>query len=240
MYCTFCSLEMEFQELLGNSHAVLLGNSHAELQGSSHAVLWDNSHAVLWDNSHAELRDSSHAVLWGNSHAVLRGSSHAECRSPYACGILKSNKAKCTGRHIGDMPISPREYMASCGVPILDDGSVILYKSVRENGCSFKTSAVKYEIGKQTVAPDWDVNANIECGKGLHLSPTPQQADSFNYGVLLACSVKLDDIAPLPAFAQYPDKIRVRATVPLYKVDINGKRIDLTKNRDAKGRFCKP
>ena len=65
-----------------------------------------------------------------------------------------------------------------------------------------------------------------ECGQGLHLSPSIQQAISFNdAGVYLACRVKLSDIASLPAFARYPDKIRVRACTPLYRVDKEGNKI---------------
>ena len=62
----------------------------------------------LCGNSHVVLRGKSHVVLRDNSHAVLFDNSHAQCRSPYACGILKSSAAKCSGRHIGDKPISPK------------------------------------------------------------------------------------------------------------------------------------
>ena len=248
-YCSLCNCEQEFDSYTGNSHAVLWGNSHAELRGNSHAVLWENSHAVLWENSHAvlwgnshaELRGNSHAELWGNSHAELRENSHAElrgnshaelrenshadCRSPYACGILKSITAQCIGRHIGDKPIPPKEYLRDCGIEIKNQ-YVILFKSVQSNFCSFYTGIVKYEIGKETIAPDWDATDTIECGKGLHLSPTIQQAVSFNSdGIYLACRVKLSDMASLPAYAQYPDKIRVKACVPLYQVNEQGEKI---------------
>ena len=236
-YCNHCGMDKEFTEykgeqcaeLWGNSHAVLWGNSHAELWGNSHAVLRGNSHAELRDNSHAELWGNSHAVLWENSHAVLWGNSHAQCRSPYACGILKSVTAKCTGRHIGDKPLTPKEYLTNCGVEIKNQ-FVVLYKSVRADYSSFRSDTVKYIIGKETVAPDWDKDVTIECGHGLHLSPTIQQACSFNDGGnYLACRVKLSDMASFPAFAQYPDKIRVRACVPLYRVDKEGNKLQEVK-----------
>jgi len=103
---------------------------------------------------------------------------------------------------------------------------VILYKSVQENNTAAHDGKTKYIIGKETVAVDWDAKANIECGKGLHLSPSIQQAITFHdSGNYLACRVNIKDIAPLPAFAQYPDKIRVRACIPVYKVDKEGNRI---------------
>ena len=67
---------------------------------------------------------------------------------------------------------------------------------------------------------------SIGDGCGLHLSPTIRQAMSFHdEGTYLACRVNLRDIANLPAYAEYPDKIRVRACIPLYQVDIEGKKI---------------
>ncbi len=210
-----------------NSHAVLRENSHAVLRGNSHAELWENSHAELWENSHAELWENSHAVLWGNSHAVLRGNSHAQCRSPYACGILKSIAAKCTGRQVGNTPIPAKEYLASCGIQIKNQYA-ILFKSVKANFSSFRTSDVKYIIGKEIVAPDWDATFKGECGHGLHLSSSPKQAIGFGDDkTYLACRVKIKDIASLPAFAEYPDKIRVRACTPLYQVDIDGKKLEV-------------
>ena len=235
--------ENSHAELWENSHAELRENSHAELWENSHAVLWGNSHAVLRENSHAELRENSHAVLWGNSHAVLRENSHAElrenshavlrenshaqCQSPYACGILKSIAAKCTCRQVGDKPISAKEYLASCGIQIKNQYA-ILFKSVKANFSSFRTSEIEYIIGKETIAPDWDADAKVECGKGLHLSPSVKQAISFGDDkTYLACRVKIKDIASLPAFAEYPDKIRVRACTPLYQVDIDGNKMEV-------------
>ena len=175
-------------------------------------------YAELWGNSHAELR--------GNSHAELRENSHAQCRSPYACGILKSVTANCTGRHIGDKPLTPREYLKSCGIEIKRQ-SVILFKSVNKDFTSKHTDKVKYIIGKKLICPDWDANFTGECGCGLHLSPTVAQAISFhNDGTYLACRVYTRDIASLPAYAKYPDKIRVRACVPLYQVDKEGNKLE--------------
>jgi hypothetical protein len=138
---------------------------------------------------------------------------------------LKSITAQCSGRSVGSKPLTARDYLQSCGI-ISKNQYVILYKSVKKDGSSHKTSLVKYIIGKKTVAPDWDPKVDIECGKGLHLSPTIQQAISFaDSGNYLACRVNIKDIAPFPAYAQYPDKIRVAACWPLYNVDKDGNKI---------------
>lgn len=160
-----------------------------------------------------------------NSHADLQDNSHAQCKSPYACGILKSITAGCTGRSVGGQAITAKEYLRSCGIEQKNQHT-ILFKSVGAAGASFHSAQIKYIIGKKTIAPDWDATFTDECGKGLHLCPTIQQAIAFgDDGNYLACRVNVKDIASLPAFAQYPDKIRVRACTPLYHVDKDGNKI---------------
>jgi hypothetical protein len=173
--------------------------------------------AVLRENSHAELRGNSHAELWENSHA--------QCRSPYACGILKSITAKCCGRSVGSVKIPAKQYLLDCGISIKNQ-YVTLYKSTLPDGTAHRDNKTKYVIGKWTTALDWDASSKEECGKGLHLSPTIQQAISFNdSGHYLACRVAISDIADLPAYAQMPDKIRVRACKPIHRVDKDGNKI---------------
>ena len=197
-YCNLCGCEQDFETYTDNSHAELRGNSHAELRGNSHALLWGNSHAELWDNS------------------------HAQCKSPYACAILKSQYSKCFGRSIGSEPIPAVDYLESCGVEI-KRGFAILFKSTMPDGSSNYNPSIKYIIGKKTIAPDWDVNYAGECGRGLHVSPSVQQAVDFHdSGCYFACRVNIKDIANLPAYASMPGKIRVRACTPLYKVDKDG------------------
>jgi hypothetical protein len=145
---------------------------------------------------------------------------------------LKSITTECSGRHIGDKPLTPKEYLANCGVEIKNQ-YVILYKSVQKDFTDHKTGRLEYAIGKELIAPDWDANSKEECGKGLHLCPSIQQCLTFNdSGNYLACRVKLSDMANLPAYAQYPDKIRVRACTPLYQVDKEGNKLPV--NQEVK------
>ena len=205
-HCDFCGCERDFKELEGEGEAALWENSHAVLRGNSHAVLWENSHAVLW------------------------GNSHAQCLSPYACAILKTITADATGRLVGNKPIAPDDYLSACGIPI-KRGTAILYKSVNGELKNGRDGTFQYTIGKECSAPDWNGESTEECGKGLHLSPSPAQAASFfkhgKNGVFLACRVRVEDIASLPAYARYPDKIRVRACKPLYICDENGKKLEV-------------
>ncbi len=73
----------------------------------------------------------------------------------------------------------------------------------------------------------------------LRVRSTVAQAKAFrDEEVYIACRVKVPDMADLPAFAQYPDKIRAKGGYALYQVDADGNRIKINK-RDSKGRFIK-
>jgi hypothetical protein len=79
----------------------------------------------------------------------------------------------------------------------LDGKYIILYKSVNPRTlCDFYTGKIKYE-GVVT-CPDWNPDRNIQCGNGLHLSPTPEMALSYNQGKVLKCRVELKDIVVYP------------------------------------------
>ncbi len=76
---------------------------------------------------------------------------------------------------------------------------IILYKSVRsDNNKDFYTNTIEYKVGSEVKCPDFDPSINRECGGGLHLSPSPMLALSFNRGKVLKCSVKLKDIVVYP------------------------------------------
>jgi len=91
-----------------------------------------------------------------------------------------------------------------------ENNYLILYKSVNpKNNTDFYTGGVKYDIGKTVIAPDWDSKYTGECGKGLHLSPTPFMALQFNNGKVLKCRVKKSDCRMIKN-PTYPTKIRCK------------------------------
>jgi hypothetical protein len=87
------------------------------------------------------------------------------------------------------------------------DGRIALYKSVQpETFTDFWTGKIKYEGIVE--CPDWDDNPDRECGGGLHLSPTPKLALSYNpSGVVKKCLVALEDFV---VFHGNIDKVRCR------------------------------
>jgi len=87
--------------------------------------------------------------------------------------------------------VSPQEYLDMYPLNALGDNKILLYKSVTPDHTDFYTKKIKYE--GTVICPDWDSNFERQCGGGFHLSPTPEQALSYNTGIVLRCSVDLKD-----------------------------------------------
>jgi len=86
-----------------------------------------------------------------------------------------------------------------------------LYKIVNEEYKDFWTDSVLYKIGTVVNCPDFDENSALECGKGLHLSPTIDEAKQFNQsGHILKCLVDKKDVFVFEINPQYPNKVRCR------------------------------
>ena len=76
---------------------------------------------------------------------------------------------------------------------MIDKKHIKLYKSVNETTlCDFRTGKIKYEGVVE--CPDFDLSNDRECSGGLHLSPLPELALSFNNGKILECKVAIKDI----------------------------------------------
>ena len=86
---------------------------------------------------------------------------------------------------------------------------VILYKSVREDLTDHHTGKIKYKIGTIVTAPDWNPDPTLECGGGLHVSPSISDCKRFNNGRYLKCSVNVKDIVVHPK-PLYPYKVRCK------------------------------
>ena len=182
----------------------------------------DCEYKILQDED-ASFEQSSHVVARGSSHVVAWGSSHVVANSPYTTITVKSQVSKIQGGIIiGNNVIPAQQWLEKCGVAI-NRGYAILFKSVNKD---FTTrNGVSFKLRTRHEAPDWDATYTGECGKGIHYSPTVAQAKTFrDEGVYVACKVKVSDMADLPAFAEYPDKIRAKGGKALYEVDENGKR----------------
>jgi hypothetical protein len=131
-------------------------------------------------------------------------------------------------------PKTVTEWLQKYEVEVIDD-YCLLYKGTDIN---YKTQReTKWEIGKTTIALDWENRTDIECGYGLHFCHHPICCEKFlEVKHYMACKVQISDIKIYNGKPTYPDKIRARAGTPIYECDRWGKKL---LNRDSKGRFCK-
>ena len=118
------------------------------------------------------------------------------------------------------------EWCAFHGLKAIN-GVVVLYKGV---GTDYKSiRGGDYTPGTTPEAYDWD-GGKQECGRGLHFSPSPMHTLEFNSCVkkFIACPVKAKDIVIHPD-GQFPQKVKARCCcAPVWEVDIDGKRIDMS------------
>jgi hypothetical protein len=113
------------------------------------------------------------------------------------------------------------DWVAYAG-PDVDDEDLLLYKAVDDQLHSGRQ--FKYPIGAVLTCPDWV--DNHDCGGGLHLSPTPHQAQSYfpDATRFLRCRVTRVDVRPIGSPGEVA-KCKVRALTVEAEVDINGREL---------------
>jgi hypothetical protein len=175
-------------EAWGNSSVVARGNSSVVARGNSSVVAWGNSSVVAHDFAMIAVLAATVILkkLLDWSIASLRGFSlQIEVRSETATVVQTP----------ADIERKPEDFFDRCKSD--GNGSVFLFKSVNpKTGCDFQTGKIKYEGTVE--CPDWNPDPEIECGGGLHLSPTKGDALSYHFGKVLKCRVKKEDIVVYP------------------------------------------
>ena len=188
--------DLIIKKVPGSSSVVARGSSRVEAWESSRVEAWESSSVVAWGSS--RVRALENATVRLLSAAVLLVAFH------WATIICQDCKPKIEkhGCHVTIVRTKTMKHTKKtfCDICQPKDGKVTLYKSVRpDTRCDFATGKIKYE---GTVdCPDWDPNPKRQCGGGLHLSPTPGAARSYNDGLILECRVAIKD------FVVYADDI---------------------------------
>jgi hypothetical protein len=219
----------------GNSQPRIVARENSQPQ----VVAWENSQPQVeaWENSQPRIE------AWGNSQPriVARGNSQPQvvarayaqlslsghgiaATAAASVAILLDRGASATGgmqttvrRH------TPAEWCDYYDLPV-SDGVVVLFKAVGDNFRSLREG--NYTPGTVPVADDWD-GGERECGGGLHFSPTPRHAKSFNPGAkrFVACPVALSDFVVHPE-GDYPEKIKAAGCcAPVWECSITGERV---------------
>ncbi len=116
-------------------------------------------------------------------------------------------------------PATTAEWCAFYGVDVADDGTAVLYKAVDD---TFHSGwGTRYAPGDTPEAPDW--NDRNECGGGLHLSPRPFMALTYNPGAdrFVACTVNVADLVVISDSWTW-DKAKAPRVLACVEVDEDG------------------
>lgn len=135
-------------------------------------------------------------VAGGNS-VIIADHKKIKIKTKHKAQVVYRSQERCS--------IGAKDFAEIMGITVTR-GSVCLFKSVNpQNHMDFYTGEIKYK--GVVKCPDFDPDPSIQCGKGLHLSPTPEFALSYNQGKVLKCRVALKDIA---VFSEDLTKVRCR------------------------------
>ena len=195
-----------------SAHVKAWGSAHVEARESAHVEAWESAHVEAWESAHVKAWESAHVEAWGSAH--VEASKWTTVRKMLRhSGIIEG------GIVVLEPEISTVEdWCAYHGVTV-KDGVAIVYKAVRDDYRSYH--GFLYPLGGAPECPDWDGGA-AECGGGLHFSPSPGTALSFDASAtrFLACPVALADMRVPKTTDEYPFKIKARRICgPIVEVD---------------------
>jgi hypothetical protein len=141
---------------------------------------------------------------------------------------LHSGRARIEGGvlidHTAVDQSSPATWADYHGAQLANEDTVTVFKAVRDDYRS--AHGALYTVGSEVACDDWrDTN---ECGNGLHFSPSPAQALSYDYGAtrFLECTIKLSDLRPLTDSGTA--KCKTKRAFVVREVDIAGRPVDTT------------
>ena len=175
-----------------------------------------NSTVRAYDNSTVTAYGNSTVRAYGNSVSIEAFMLAVVIMIGCVCKIKTRNKSVTVIKN-KIATYTKKDFINIYGADA--DGNVTLYKSVNpETGCDFYTGKIKYK-GVVT-CPDWNSDNTIECGEGLHLSPLPELALSYNQGKLLKCKVHKNDFV---VYAENISKVRCKKVTVIGEYKANAK-----------------
>mgnify|MGYP001617184426 CR=1 FL=1 len=205
--------------------------------GNSSVVARENSSVVAWGNSSVVARENSSVEAWGNVFIRLFCALKIKASAHVVVMLHGEAKKIIGGKRIkANKPKTPKSWCDHHGVKTTN-GVATLFKAVDEDYSTSNARKVNifYKPGEVPVALDWD-GGKAECGGGLHFSPAPSVALSFNPNAkkFVACPVKLKDISVHPD-GYHPYKVKARGCcAPVYEVDRKGNRMKPLLTPEAK------
>jgi hypothetical protein len=207
-----------------SSTVTAYGSSTVRAYGSSTVTACGSSTVRAYDSSTVTAYGSSTVRAYGSSTVTAYGSSTVTASSHTAVH-LHSGRANITGGvlidHTAVDQSAPATWASYHGAQLANEDTVTVYKAVRTDLRS--GHGALYTIGAEVTCDDWrDTN---ECGNGLHFSPSPAQALSYDFQAtrFLECTVNLSDLRPLTDSGTA--KAKTRRAFVVREVDIAGRPI---------------
>ncbi len=197
-------------------------------------MAWGSSQPRVeaWESSQPRVEARGSEALkvsaWGYVQLSILGKVIAKASAKVAV-LVDGTAAKVTGGRVTRVKRSTaQEWCDYYGVKV-ERGIAILYKSVHQDYLNGHNRSFSWKPGTVPECKDWD--AKVECGSGLHFSPSPEMAREFfsDNPRYLACPVRLKDIVVHPD-GEYPQKVKAKKCAgPIWECDIDGERIEAAK-----------
>ena len=196
--------------------------NNSEYTYCEHEIMIDSPSGV-W----LTVRDSRGLDVRAYESATVRAYDAATVTAGACVAVhLFSAKATINGGVIIDVTtidVSGAKQWADYHGAEINGDEIFLYKALSGDLVSGKTydSRIKWPTSGVVSCDDWE--PNNKCGGGLHLSPHPHQAAQYCEAEaerMLLCSVKLEDIYPIPTTSR--PKCKVRNVTVLREVTLGG------------------
>ena len=200
-----------------NATVVARENATVVAWGNATVEAWENATVVAWENATVVARENATVRAWGNATVVAREnviirllSGAAKAETFHSVTVICQDCKPSIKRHGTGVTVVRTETFkhslkSFCEIYGTRGKPLTLYKSVKKDGYDHYTGKIKYEGIVE--CPDFDPNPERQCGGGLHLSPTPDDALRYYDGKVLVCEVARKDIV---VYATDVTKVRCR------------------------------
>jgi len=205
------------------SRADLTHQTFGMFYEQSEGTLTFSAKGVFLDYSRGVLKENALGRFYDNSEGVVLGNSEAEFFNWSLCRIFPSLSSSPKIKLHGDSKKIKKVFKVKDlekwikwnNIECLEKNNqkfAILYKWVRTDYKDFYSGTIDYSQ-EEIVAPDWDPEYDVECGRGLHLASDPWMAYMFKStreGRMLKFKVPIEDLYPyLQKDVEMPYKVRV-------------------------------
>ena len=209
--------ESAYVEAWGNAHVVAWESAYVVAKESVHVVAWGSAYVVAWESAYVVAKESAHVVAWESAYVEAKGNAHVVAWGNALLRILNSEVQLQIYQQVVAIAqdCSPKilhqdqtaqllntikaihnhgSFIAIKNLSVIDS-KITLFKYVRDDFKDHYSGTLNYEPGNVVYEPNWDPDPERQCGRGLHLSASLDDARRYHSsGRAIACEVDLDDI----------------------------------------------